>query len=193
MVSTKGRLLVATPPLADPNFDRSVVLVLEHTDDGAFGLVINRPTATNVAAVVPDWAHQAAWPTVLFAGGPVEEDTVIALARLSGSGALPAAHPSNRDPSDGFLAILGTIGTVDPTRTPDELPPLERVRFFSGYAGWAAGQLEGELRVGAWIVVDSDPADAFSAEPGELWRHVLGRQPGSLGWMANYPDDTGVN
>ncbi|MGE0309771.1 MAG: YqgE/AlgH family protein [Acidimicrobiia bacterium] len=193
MVSTKGRLLVATPPLADPNFDRTVVLMLEHNDDGAFGLVINRPTTTNVAAVVPEWAHHAAWPTVLFAGGPVEEDTVIALARLSGTGPNPTAHPSESEGAEGFLAILGTIGTVDPTRSPDEVPSLERVRFFTGYAGWAAGQLDGELRVGAWIVVDSDPSDAFSAAPDDLWRHVLGRQPGSLGWMSNYPDDPVVN
>ncbi|MGE3324199.1 MAG: YqgE/AlgH family protein, partial [Acidimicrobiia bacterium] len=77
--------------------------------------------------------------------------------------------------------------------SPDEVPSLERVRFFTGYAGWAAGQLDGELRVGAWIVVDSDPSDAFSAAPDDLWRHVLGRQPGSLGWMSNYPDDPVVN
>jgi len=181
VISTKGRLLVATPPLVDPNFDRTVVLMIEHNDEGAFGLVLNRPSTTQVASVLPEWALRVQWPTVVFSGGPVQTDAVIALARR------PVGD------NEGFVHVLGDLGTVDLGRQPDEVGDLEALRVFVGYAGWGHGQLDGEIAQNAWIVVDAEPADAFSAEPTRLWRHVLGRQPGPLGWMRHYPDDVELN
>lgn len=172
---------MATPPLADPNFDRTVVLMLEHTSDGAFGLVINRPSSALVDEVFERWSDSVRSPAVVFVGGPVQPEAMIALA----TGPL--------EPSEGWSPVLDHLGTADLSRPPADLPELGPVRVFAGYSGWSAGQLEGELRGGAWIVVDAEPDDVFCDAPAQMWRQVLARQPGELSWLANYPDDVGVN
>ena len=179
--STRARLLVATPELLDPNFHRSVVLVLEHNDDGALGVVLNRPRLVGGAEAVPQWADRLAFPSRLHNGGPVSEDSIIGLA-LGPAGGI-----------DGLSPLLGQLGVVDLHRSPDELPGVEPVRLFAGYSGWSAGQLDAELVAGGWIVVDALPEDALTTSPEELWRIVLGRQTGLLGHLAGYPDDPSVN
>ena len=179
--STRARLLVATPELVESNFHRSVVLVLEHNDDGALGVVLNRPRLVGGAEVVPQWADRLAFPSRLHSGGPVSEDSVIGLA-LGPAGGI-----------DGLSPLLGQLGVVDLHRSPDELPGVEPVRLFAGYSGWSAGQLDAELVAGGWIVVDALPEDALATSPEDLWRIVLGRQPGLLGHLAGYPDDPSVN
>ena len=181
MTSTRARLLVATPELVDPNFHRSVVLVLEHNDDGALGVVLNRPRLVGGAEVVPQWADRLAFPSRLHRGGPVSEDSVIGLA-LGPAGGI-----------DGLSPLLGQLGVVDLHRSPEELPHVEPVRLFAGYSGWSAGQLDAELLAGGWIVVDALPEDALTPSPEELWQAVLGRQPGLLGHLAGYPDDPRLN
>jgi putative transcriptional regulator len=182
-VPLRGRLLVAAPPLVDPNFDRTVVLMLEHGDEGALGLVLNRPSETPLIDAVPEWSPLAATPAVVFAGGPVSPDSVIALARSEVD-----------DDRDGWVPITAGIGTIDLARAPEEVPVvIEGVRVFVGYAGWAPGQLEDELERGAWFVVDFDLDDAFSREPDHLWRHVLRRQTGRLAMFANAPGDPSSN
>jgi putative transcriptional regulator len=176
----RGRLVVALPPLVDENFDRTVVLMLEHTDEGALGVVLNRPSERPVADLLERWAEYTSPPSVVFAGGPVETDAVIGLA-LSGS------------PDDPPRPSVGEIGTVDLTTPPDEGPHLRALRLFAGYAGWAPQQLEQELAAGAWVAVDGTVDDAFGADPGSLWRTVLRRQGGTMAWMANYPDEPAVN
>lgn len=181
MTFTKARLLVATPELVDPNFHRSVVLVLEHNDDGALGVVLNRPRLVGGAEAVPQWADRLAFPSRLHRGGPVSEDSVIGLA-LGPAGGI-----------DGLSPVLGQLGVVDLHRSPEELPDVEPVRLFAGYSGWSAGQLDAELLAGGWIVVDGLPEDALTPSPEELWQAVLGRQPGLLGHLAGYPDDPRLN
>ena len=181
MTSTRARLLVATPELVDSNFHRSVVLVLEHTDDGALGVVLNRPRLVSGGDAVPQWADRLAFPSRLHSGGPVSEDSVIGLA-LGPAGGI-----------DGLSPLLGQLGVVDLHRSPEELPDVEPVRLFAGYSGWSAGQLEAELLAGGWIVVDALPEDALTPSPEELWQAVLGRQPGLLGHLAGYPDDPRLN
>ena len=181
MTSTRARLLVATPELVESNFHRSVVLVLEHNDDGALGVVLNRPRLVGGAEVVPQWADRLAFPSRLHSGGPVSEDSVIGLA-LGPAGGI-----------DGLSPLLGQLGVVDLHRSPEELPDVEPVRLFAGYSGWSAGQLEAELLAGGWIVVDALPEDALTPSPEELWQAVLGRQPGLLGHLAGYPDDPRLN
>jgi putative transcriptional regulator len=162
-----GRLLVATPLLGDPNFERTVVLMLAHGAEGAFGLVINRPTGTRADELVPGWGERAAAPAVRFHGGPVGQNGVIGLHRG---------------------------GTIDLNVPPDETAdPPDTVRLFAGSAGWAAGQLEDELSEGAWWVLDAEPDDPFVADPDELWSAVLRRQSGTLAWFANHPADPTVN
>jgi putative transcriptional regulator len=181
--STKGRLLVATPDLGDPNFSRTVVLMLEHDEDGAIGVVLNRPSETDVAELFPDWRSTVADPSVAFVGGPVSPDSVIALAR----GDLA-------EPTDGWAPVLDTLGTVDLAREPDALAvDVREVRVFAGYAGWSAGQLEGELALGGWFVLDSVPEDPFTADPDGLWAEVLRRQGGTVSWFAACPPDPSVN
>ena len=181
MTSTRARLLVATPELVESNFHRSVVLVLEHNDDGALGVVLNRPRLVGGAEVVPQWADRLAFPSRLHSGGPVSEDSVIGLA-LGPAGGI-----------DGLSPLLGQLGVVDLHRSPEELPDVEPVRLFAGYSGWSAGQLDAELLAGGWIVVDALPEDALTPSPEELWQAVLGRQPGLLGHLAGYPDDPRLN
>jgi putative transcriptional regulator len=181
-VPSKGMLLVATPPLADPNFDRTVVLVLEHGDGGAIGLVLNRPSETPVADALPGWEDLAAEPATVFAGGPVSTDAAIALgaARHTGAGG-------------GWEPLVGDVGTIDLHRDPDDIAgDIAAVRIFAGYAGWGPGQLESELEANAWLVVPAWPEDAIG-DPDDLWRRVLLRQGGRVAWLANAPLDPSRN
>lgn len=189
-IPASGRLLVASPLLPDPNFDRTVVLLLAAGEDGAVGIVLNRPSATLVAGPLPRWEALAASPPVLFLGGPVQHDAVICLARAAG-----APEPSGAHALDGgFSAVMPGVGTLDLDLDPTGVVShLRQVRVFAGYAGWGPGQLEAEIAAGAWWVVDADPADAFCDEPGELWRLVLRRQGGTLALVANYPPDPSMN
>jgi putative transcriptional regulator len=180
--SLRGRLLVAAPPLVDPNFDGTVVLMLEHGDDGALGVVLNRPGETAIGDVLPEWRDVVSPPAVVHAGGPVATDAVIALARRSDPGL------------DRFVAVLGDLGTIDLADDPlDVAPWLRSLRVFAGYSGWAPGQLESELAQHAWFVVDLEADDPFTTAPGRLWREVLRRQRGDLAVFANYPDDATAN
>lgn len=180
--SLRGRLLVAAPPLVDPNFDRTVVLVLEHGDEGALGIVLNRPTATELDDALPEWKPYAARPAVVFVGGPVAPDAVIALARAPGAG------------GDGWVGLLGDLGTIDVGREPGDLAiDVTTMRVFVGYAGWAPGQLEGELAQGAWFVAGARPDDPFASDPSSLWRDVLRRQAGRVRMFAHFPADPSVN
>lgn len=176
-----GRLLVALPVLDDPNFARSVVFVIEHDEDGALGLVLNRPTSTPIEEILEGWSLLAAEPANLYGGGPVEPQAVVGLAIAD-------------ERATAGIAISGRIRTVDPTDDPLALSvEVERARIFAGYAGWAPGQLEDELAQQAWLVVDAEPEDVVSDRPDELWHTVMGRQPGAARLMATFPDDPRLN
>jgi putative transcriptional regulator len=181
----KGRLLVATPQLLDPHFDHTVVLLLDHDEEGTLGVVLNRPTGVGVSTVLTEWSEQVDGPPVLFEGGPVSPDAALALAAIAGDG--PA------DPV-GFRRIFGATGVMD-LDTPRELldPRVVRLRIFAGYAGWGSGQLLAEVEEGSWHVVDSAPGDAFCPNPEKLWAEVLRRQPGSLAWASTRPSDPTLN
>jgi putative transcriptional regulator len=183
-VPTAGRLLIAEPMLGDPNFDRTVILVIEHHDEGALGLVLNRPTEIEVADALPAWVPLAAEPAVLHLGGPVDEQTGWCLGR--------AVAPHDLD---DFVPLVGDLGLVDLSEDPDRLAPhLHSVRLYAGYSGWGAGQLDDELTVGAWFVVDAHPSDPFHRDGRELWRRILARQPADdLRRLALFPPDPSVN
>ncbi len=184
-----GQLVVATPTLLDPNFARTVVLLLQaDEDDGALGLVLNRPTGTGVVEVLPDWAPLTAEPPVVFAGGPVQPQAALCLGhRRLGSPLLAAYAEVEGVPG-------GAVGTVDLDASPGELAhAVGEVRLFAGYAGWAAGQLEAEVDEGAWWVLDALPADAFDVHPEHLWGQVLRRQGPPLAFAASYPADPTLN
>jgi putative transcriptional regulator len=185
----RGRLLVANPLLPDPNFDRSVVLVLAHGGDGALGVILNRPSETSLADVLPQWAEVVAPPGVLFAGGPVNQRAVIGLARR-----MAGMATGRWDDATAWTTVSDDIGTVDleldPLLVAEE---LAAVRVFVGYSGWGSGQLEGEIAAGAWWVVDPLPDDAFGTRPDDLWHDVLRRQAGPLALVAVYPQNPNLN
>ncbi|RJK95481.1 YqgE/AlgH family protein [Vallicoccus soli] len=181
--SLAGQLLVAAPSLAEGPFARSVVVLLDHDEDGALGVIVNRPTEVDVADVLPDWQPLATGPGVVFQGGPVALDSALALA----------AVPGTEEPP-GLRRVVGGLGLVDLDAEPALLAPrLGRLRVFAGYAGWSPGQLEEEVASGAWYVVAAEPGDVFSDAPAGLWRRVLRRQPGDLALLSTYPEDPSLN
>ncbi|MDG9704287.1 YqgE/AlgH family protein [Streptomyces sp. DH37] len=181
--SLTGRLLVATPALTDPNFDRAVVLLLDHDEEGSLGIVLNRPTPVDVGDVLEPWAALAGEPGVVFQGGPVSLDAALGVAVIPG-----AEGPL------GWRRVHGAIGLVDLEAPPELLAAeLGSLRIFAGYAGWGPGQLENELEEGAWYVVESEPGDVSAPDPERLWRDVLRRQRSELAMVATYPDDPSLN
>lgn len=181
--SAAGRLLVATPLLEGPIFRRTVVLVLDHGDEGAFGVVLNRPLSTGVGDVLPGWAAAVTEPRTLYRGGPVATDSALALAVLPGT-----------DTPEGVRRVVGPFGVADLDRDPAPLTTqLVGLRIFAGYAGWSPGQLDGEIEEGSWVIVDAEAGDAFTDRPGRLWADVLRRQGGELAFLSTYPDDPDQN
>jgi putative transcriptional regulator len=182
--SLRGQLLVASPALVDPNFRRTVVLVGEHGEEGAMGLVLNRPSETTVDDAVPPLAGLAgggAGATTVHVGGPVQPEAIVVLAEFE-------------EPERAASLVVGHVGFVPgEVEDDDDLGALVRVRVFAGYAGWGAGQLEQELREGAWIVVDAEPGDAFADDTEGLWSAVLRRRGGPYAVLARMPADPRVN
>ncbi|MGP3983296.1 YqgE/AlgH family protein [Streptomyces sp. KR80] len=187
--SLTGRLLVATPALADPNFDRAVVLLLDHDEEGSLGVVLNRPTPVDVGDILEPWAALAGEPGVVFQGGPVSMDSALGVAVVPGE-----AETFVGEGPLGWRRVHGAIGLVDLEAPPELLAAaLGSLRIFAGYAGWGPGQLEEELVEGAWYVVESEPGDVSSPDPEQLWRAVLRRQRNELAMVATYPDDPSLN
>lgn len=179
-----GMLLLASPELLDPNFVDAVVLLLDADEDGAMGVVINRPSPVPVISVLAEWGDIVAEPEVLFRGGPVSPEGALAVALMRDQ----LDVPSGLRPVTDRLAIVDLEGEAT-----DLDGAVEGVRIFAGYAGWGAGQLEGEIAGGDWYVVPSLPPDAFQADPSDLWRMVMRRQPGELAWHVNRPADPELN
>ncbi len=179
-----GVLLLATPVLLDPNFADTVVLMLDVGDEGALGVVLNRPTGLAVSEVLSDWGEVVAEPEVLFQGGPVETEGALAVA----------LRKSTDGEALGFREVTGRLGLLD-LDTPVELVSgaLSGLRIFAGYAGWGAEQLAAEIEEGSWYVVPGEVPDVFRVDPTELKRDVLRRQPGELAWHSTRPVDPDLN
>jgi putative transcriptional regulator len=184
MALMTGQLLVATPALKDPNFDRTVVLLVAHEAGGALGVVLNRATEVPVAEVLGAWGNLAGEPAVVFEGGPVQPESAICLARMR--------TPLRR--MKGFHQVSGAVGTVDLSVDPERLgESIGGIRVFAGYSGWSPGQLEAEIASGSWFVLDALPGDAFMERPDDLWPMVLRRQGGMMAAVAHFPPDVALN
>ncbi len=177
-----GTLLVASPALIDPNFFRSVVLLLDHDQDGTVGVVLDRPLDLEVRDHLPAWCDHLAPPARVFEGGPVQPETAIGVARRPGVTADEAWKPTP-----------DFVGFIDVSLDPDDIAGLGDVRIFSGYAGWGAGQLEMELEIGSWFPVEGSADDVFDPVPTALWRMVLSRQEPHIARYVNYPIDLRSN
>jgi putative transcriptional regulator len=187
--SLSGRLLVATPLLGEPNFRRTVILIVEdEPEEGTLGVVLNRPTEVQVGQVLQAWAELVTGPTVVFKGGPVSPNSALALALAVGED-----EPLGWRSLDGS-SLMSRIGLVDLEAPPELLAGgITSLRVFAGYAGWGRGQLRAEIEEGAWYVLPGEPTDAFLAEPERLWPEVLRRQGGEFAIVATYPDDPMLN
>ncbi len=180
MESLQGQLLIASPALLDPNFRRTVVLVTQHGEEGAAGLVLNRPSPVPVSEAVAQLEPLVAGGEQVWIGGPVQPDAVLVLGEFL-------------DPADAAVPLFGALGFPSLDEPDTVVPATTRRRVFAGYAGWEAGQLEGELAREDWILEPSLPDDAFTTEPDELWRDVLRRKGGVYELVARMPDDPSVN
>ncbi len=181
---TKGRLLIAAPPLVDPNFDRTVIYVIDHNDEGALGVILNRPLDTPIDEALPGWDLIACAPQNVFSGGPVQPTAVIGL------GLANDVNP----PDDSWAPLVGRLGTIDLSTDPGSAANrMDSLRIFAGYAGWGAGQLENEIAAGGWFLTDALLEDIFSERPERLWREVLRRQHGPLALVSTFPADPTMN
>jgi putative transcriptional regulator len=179
--SLSGQLLLASPALLDPNFRRAVVLVGVHSEEGAMGVVLNRPSPVTVGEAVPQLEQAVAEREHVYVGGPVQSTSVVFLAEFL-------------DPALAGLLVLGRIGFPAPDADVDELAEATaRTRVFAGYAGWSEGQLDEELEQGDWIADAALPDDVFTEAPAELWSRVLTRKGGSYALIARMPADPRVN
>jgi putative transcriptional regulator len=180
--SLRGKLILASPVLRDPNFVRTVVLIAEHTDDGAMGLVLNRPAASTVGEAVPDLSWLAGDAEPVYVGGPVAETAVIVLAEF------------DRPELAGALVDedLGFIGS-DADDQEALAGAIRRARVFAGHAGWGPGQLEDELAEEAWIIEPPKREEIFTLEPGDLWASILRRKGQRYALLATMPPDPTLN
>jgi putative transcriptional regulator len=178
--SVKGHLLVAGPSLIDPNFRRTVVLVGEHSEDGALGVVLNRSSESTVGEAVPELTALVDGDEAVHVGGPVQPSAIVVLADFV-------------DVERAGSLVLDTVGFLPAEIDPDELGELRRARVFAGYAGWGPGQLEDELEEGSWIVEPAQPDDVFTPDPDALWSEVLRRKGGPYGVLALMPPDPSLN
>ena len=180
--SLRGKLLLASPTLLDPNFVRTVVLIAEHTEEGAMGLVLNRPAESTVVDAVPDLAWLTGDEEQVYVGGPVAETAVIVLAEF------------DRPELAGALVDddLGFIGAD--ADAPEQLDGfVRRARVFAGHAGWGPGQLEDELAEDAWIVEPPRRDEVFTEEPDDLWAAVLRRKGRRYALLSTMPPDPSLN
>jgi putative transcriptional regulator len=179
--SLRGQLLLAAPSLVDPNFRRTVVLVSEHSPDGAMGVVLNRPSTMTVGEAVPPLQAAVDSESTVFVGGPVQPTSIVFLAEFE-------------EPSLAALIVFGRIG-FPASDTEIELLSggTDRGRVFAGYAGWGPGQLDAELENGDWITEPAVPGDVFTDQPQELWAAVLARKGGQFALLARMPADPSLN
>ena len=180
-----GRLLAATPLLGDPNFRRTVILIVEDSrTEGTLGVVLNRPTQVSLDDVLESWTGLVSGPAVVFRGGPISPNSALALALAQGAAEPVGWRSLTSSP------LMPRLGLVDLGAPPELLAEgISSMRVFAGYAGWAVGQLKDEIDEGAWYVLPGNPSDAFANEPERLWQEVLRRQGGELALVATYPDD----
>jgi putative transcriptional regulator len=181
MDSLRGKLLIAAPGLEDPNFRRAVVLVAEHTDEGAMGLVLNRPSGAVVGEAVPELDPLVSDDDEVFVGGPVQSESIVVLAEVE-------------DPDAAALVILHDIGFMPADSDLEDFAAMaRRARVFAGYAGWGPGQLEEELEREDWILEEAERDEVFTPDPDALWRDVLERKGGQYALVARMPEDPSLN
>lgn len=177
MASLKGQLLIAAPTLLDPNFRRTVVLIAEHSPEGALGVVLNRGSDLQVGDTAPDLDDLVGPGDAVYVGGPVEPSGIVVLAEFE-------------DPSEAVAVAFEDIGFLGGSRP---VAGTRRARVFAGHAGWAPGQLDSEVADDGWIVDPATAEDVFASEPDGLWNTVLKRKGGRYTLLSRMPLDPSMN
>jgi putative transcriptional regulator len=181
METLRGQLLVASPTLVDPNFLRTVVLITEHNDDGAMGIVLNRPSTATVEEAAPELEAIVIPEDDVYIGGPVQPTAIVVVADFERA-------------DDAGVPIFSTVGFVAAGSEPSTVEATSiRARVFAGFAGWAPGQLEGEIERDDWFLEPARVADVFTPEPEDLWSEVLDRKGGEYALVARMPLDPSLN
>ncbi|MDE2770379.1 MAG: YqgE/AlgH family protein [Bacteroidota bacterium] len=176
-----GDLLVAPPNQISPPFDRTIVVICMHDSEGSLGFVINRKHHFNLGSLIAcDFPHQG-----VYFGGPVEENSLACLHQQGSSvqGEIPFSDELSLNLDVG--AVLGALG--------DKILKPRQVRFFTGYSGWSPGQLEEEIKAGAWFVTRGNEELVLHSKPDTLWRTVLRKMGGEYALVANFPEDPILN
>ena len=178
--SLTGRLLLSNASLFDPNFRRTVVLVGHHDEEGAVGVVLNRPLGVPVDAAVPPLSELVDPGEELFEGGPVQPDAAVVIAEFA-------------DSSRASILAFGAVGFLPDEMDVSDRDAIVRARIFAGYSGWGPGQLEDELDENAWLVTPATETDVFTAEPEHLWERVVGRLGPAYAVLRTMPLDPEQN
>ena len=179
MDSLRGRLLIAGANLFDPNFRRSILLIADHDDQGAVGVILNRPAGVSVREAAPDLGDLVEPDEPLFIGGPVQPQAAVVVAEFE-------------DPAQASLLAFGAVGFLT-GQDPRTIGGLRRARVFAGYAGWGPGQLDLEMEQDSWLTEPALPEDVFTEDAGRLWTSVLRRKGTDFQVLATMPFDPSSN
>jgi putative transcriptional regulator len=175
-----GHLLISNASLFDPNFRRTVVLIGHHDEEGAVGVVLNRPLGVTVDEAVPPLSDLVDPGDEVFEGGPVQPQAAVVIAEFL-------------DPAVASVVAFGSIGFLPDEVDDAERSSIVRARIFAGYSGWAAGQLEAELEEDAWLLTPATAADVFTPDPGRLWEGVVKRLGPAYAMLRSMPTDPSLN
>jgi len=178
----RGQLLLDSGQLRGSFFQRTVVLICQHDAQGAFGLVLNRATGSNVGeAVVADLPERLK-DCPLFLGGPVQRS------------ALSFLHTDSFIPEGNVMANLALGHSLENlVEISESFSPTRKVKLFAGYAGWSPGQLEEEMRRNAWLTHPASIELVFDIEPAKLWPMILQQKGWKYKLLAQMPDDLSSN
>ena len=160
----KGRLLIAARALGDPNFSRAVILLLEYSEDGALGVIVNRPAGIPPSALLPEDDALSRYDGSVYLGGPVGLEMLVLLVR-------GCERLAETEPVYGDVCYSGSADVLDELASHGATP--SRLRMYVGYAGWGAGQLEREIARGDWHVVEARDDRVFSEDPLALWERIV--------------------
>lgn len=181
-----GMLLVAAPGMMSGDFTRSVIMLIEHSIQGTFGVNLTARSELAVFNVMPDWLPAVAKPQALYIGGPLNQQSVAALG-VTKAGINIDEHPQ-------LSRLAPRLVHVDMRSQPEEVVELvEGIRLFAGYAEWAPGQLDEEIEFGDWYVTPALPSDVIAPGRVDLWGDVMRRQQMPLPLFSTFPADVGEN
>ncbi len=179
----KGDLLISEPFLPDPNFERTVIYICEHNEEGSFGFVLNRPSELKFDDII---AEVEDFDMTMYIGGPVQHDTLHFIHRASDIIDDGVIIKENLCWGGNFEQLKALINTKQINE--------KDFRFFIGYSGWGAGQLQEELDANSWIVLpNATEKQIFDIPPDQLWRTILKDMGGRFKMYSNYPSDPRLN